>query len=134
MKNIVKMGDVRIYQKVVDVSDLVNFHGEILHKVCSTFALGRDMEWASRLFFIDMKEDHEEGVGTFLNIKHHSPAFLQEQLVVKATVVSLVKNELTCDIEVRVGDRLIATGQTGQKMLTKSRLQEIFKEPNNSHE
>ncbi len=134
MKNIAKIGDIRIYQKVIDDSDLVNFQGETLHKVYSTFALGRDMEWTSRLFFIDMKEDHEEGVGTFLNIKHHSPALPQEQVVIKATMVSLVKNELTCDIEVTVDDRLIATGQTGQKMLTKSRLEEILRKADTSHE
>jgi fluoroacetyl-CoA thioesterase len=129
MKIIFKPGDKKVYKKKVTDADVAAFHGEVLHDVCSTFSLARDFEWSSRLFFIDMKEDDEEGVGTFLSIDHKSPAFVGEEIIFTATVVKIVENELTCMIEARTGNRLIATGTTGQKMLKKEKLKKIFTRP-----
>jgi len=126
MKNIPRVGDRKTYKRKVLPEDQAIFHGELLHGVCSTFALGRDMEWSSRLFFIEMKEDDEEGVGTHLTIDHHHPAFVGDELEITATVASLLGNELICDIEVKVGNCDIATGRTGQKMLKKDKLKKIF--------
>lgn len=110
-------------------ADQAIFHETLLHAVCSTFALARDIEWSSRLFFIEMKEDDEEGVGTLLEIEHRSPAFVGEELLITATVARIVGNELICDIEVKCGARLIAAGKTGQRMLKKDRLKQIFTKP-----
>lgn len=129
MKLIFKPGDKKVYTKIVNDSDLAAFHGEILHEVCSTFSMARDFEWASRLFFIEMKEDDEEGVGTFLTIDHISPAFITEEITFTATFVKIQSNELTCAIEARVINRLIATGNTGQKMLKKEKLKQKFTKP-----
>jgi fluoroacetyl-CoA thioesterase len=130
MKNIFQPGDQKVYSTTVKPEDQATFHGEVLHPVCSTFALARDMEWSSRLFFIDMKDADEEGVGTFLEIVHRSPAFVGEIITLTATVKSLIGNELLCDITAQCGTRLIATGKTGQRMLKKARLNAIFTPPN----
>lgn len=127
MKQIFSLGDQKVYRKKIGTDDLAAFHGEVLHSVYATFALGRDFEWSSRLFFIEMKEDDEEGVGTFLQINHRAPAFLGEEVTITATVDKLERNELLCRIEARVGDRLIADGMTGQRMLKKERLYSLFK-------
>lgn len=127
MKNIFKIGDVKIYNRKITEDDQSAFHGEVLHSVCSTFSLARDMEWSSRLFFVEMKEVGEEGVGTHLSIDHRNPAFVGEELHITATVAQLNGNELICDILVKVGDRIIATGKTGQRMLKKERLNKLFK-------
>ena len=129
MKLIFKPGDKKNYQKVVGKDDVAAFHGDTLHEVCSTFSLARDFEWSSRLFFIEIKDDDEEGVGTFLSIDHKSPAFVGEAIIFTATIVTMEKNELTCMIEARIGSRLIATGTTGQKMLKKERLKQLFTPP-----
>jgi len=129
MKMIFKPGDKKVFVKTVQESDVATFHGEVLHAVCSTFSLARDFEWSSRLFFIEMKEKDEEGVGTFLSIDHKSPAFEGEQIQFTATVVKIEKNELTCMIEAKTKDKLIATGTTGQKMLKKDRLKKLFTKP-----
>ena len=126
MKQLFKIGDTKAYKRKVVQDDQAIFHGEVLHQVCSTFALARDMEWSSRLFFIEMKEDDEEGVGTHLTIDHRSPAFVGEELEITATVAQIENNELICDIMVKVGDRVIATGKTGQRMLKKERVNKIF--------
>ncbi|NOS93425.1 MAG: hypothetical protein HOP30_16010 [Cyclobacteriaceae bacterium] len=129
MKLIFKPGDQKKYVKVIQSNDVAAFHGEVLHAVYSTFSLARDFEWSSRLFFIEMKDDDEEGVGTFLSIDHKSPAFVGEEVTITATVVKLDRNELTCAIEAKVGARTIATGTTGQKMLKKEKLNQLFTQP-----
>ena len=127
MKNIFKPGDQKSFKRIVLESDCAIFNGELLHPVCSTFALARDFEWSSRLFFLEMKEDDEEGVGTMLSIDHKSPAFVGEEVLFTATVEKIEKNELICTIEAKVGDRIVALGKTGQKMLKKEKLKELFK-------
>src|SRR5258706_10980947 len=126
MKNIFKPGDQKAFKRTVLESDCAIFNGELLHRVCSTFALARDFEWSSRLFFLEMKEEDEEGVGTMLLIDHQSPAFVGEEILFTATVEKVEKNELICTIEARVSDRIIATGKTGQKMLKKEKLKALF--------
>lgn len=126
MKVIFKPGDVKTYRKVVTDSDLATFHGETLHPVYSTFSLARDFEWSSRLFFLEMKEEDEEGVGTFLSIEHKSPAKVGEEVIITASIETILDNELICIIEARSGDRLIASGKTGQKMLKKEKLNKLF--------
>ncbi len=127
MKHPFVVGDQKVYRKEITEDDLAAFHGEVLHGVYATFALARDFEWSSRLFFIEMKEDDEEGVGTFLQITHRNPAFVGEEVVITATVDKLEKNELLCRIEAHVGDRLVADGATGQRMLKKDRLNQLFR-------
>ena len=121
-----KPGDIKVYNKKVTIEDAASFHGDVLHPVYATFALARDFEWSSRLFFLEMKEENEEGVGTFLQIEHHSPAKISEEVTICATVESITGNELICSIEARSGDRIIATGKTGQKMLKKDKLKKLF--------
>ena len=126
MKNPFHPGDKKIYRKRVADEDRAAFHGEVVHNVCSTFALARDFEWSSRLFFLEMKDDDEEGVGTHVTIDHKSPAFVGEEIIFTATVDEINGVQLTCSIEARVGDRLIALGKTGQRMLTKEKLRSWF--------
>jgi len=127
MKSIFKPGDQKSFSRVVLETDCAIFNDELLHRVCSTFSLARDFEWSSRLFFLELKEDDEEGVGTMLSIEHKSPAFVDEEVTFTATVETIVKNELICSIEAKVGERLIAVGKTGQKMLKRKKLNELFK-------
>ena len=129
MKDLFQPGDQKLYTHRVEEAEAAAFHGELVHRVCSTFALARAIEWSSRLFVLEMKEDHEEGVGTRLSIDHHGPAFVGEELEILATIKSLVKNELICTYEVKVKERLVASGETGQKILDRERLAKLF-DPN----
>jgi fluoroacetyl-CoA thioesterase len=131
MKMIFKPGDKKVFSRKVDQGDQAIFHGELLHPVCSTFALARDFEWSSRLFFLEMKEADEEGVGTFLTIDHKGPAFVGEEIIFTASVERIEGLELICNIEARAmpDSRLIAVGKTGQKMLKKEKLAQLFSPP-----
>jgi len=126
VKNIFKTGDQKHFTVRVAESDCAAFHGELLHPVYATFALARDFEWSSRLFFLEMKEADEEGVGTMLSIEHKSMARVGDEVVITATVESSVGNELICTIEATCNNQLVAVGKTGQKMLKKEKLHRLM--------
>ncbi|WP_181305410.1 thioesterase family protein [Rufibacter sp. XAAS-G3-1] len=126
MRNPFQKGDTRRYQKLITEADFARFESGLVHPVCSTFALAQAMEWASRLFVLEMKEEDEEGIGTMLHIEHHSPAFAGENLLLEATFKTLHQNELRCEITVKAAQRLVATGQTGQKILKKEKIHRLL--------
>lgn len=121
-----KIGSQKTYSKLVEQADCASFNSSLVHPVYATFALGRDAEWACRLFVLEMKEDQEEGIGTFLNISHKSPALLGSKVEFTATVKSIQKNEIICNFTAKVGDRIIAEGEQGQKIIEKQKLEKLF--------
>jgi predicted thioesterase len=126
MKNLFKVGDKKTFTKIISVTDTANFDSGQVHPVYATFALGRDAEWCCRLFVLEMKEEDEEGIGTFLRIEHQSPALINSQVIFSATVESLTKNEIICSYQAKVGERIIALGTQGQKILKKDKINQIF--------
>ena len=132
MKNVFKIGDKQEYRRVVELSDVASFHGEIVHPVCATFALARYIEWTSRQFVLEMRDEDEEGIGTLLTINHQGPAFVGEELVFTAWVHQLNGHELICSYEATVENRLIASGKTGQKILKREKINKLFKSPRES--
>ncbi|MBD2768126.1 hypothetical protein IC235_09510 [Hymenobacter sp. BT664] len=139
-------GATKTHHYLVRSQDFADFGpatGGLVHQVLSTFALGREMEWAARLFVLEMKDADEEGIGTELSIQHHAPAFAGETVVLTATFEALDGPALRCAVEARVGSRLVATGHTGQRIVHRARLAARFSalqatppqpsEPHHSH-
>lgn len=126
MKNIHTTGSIKQYQKVVYEEDTATFESGKVHPVYATFSIARDAEWVCRLFVLDMKDEDEEGIGTFVHVNHHAPALVNETVVFTATVESIIKNEIICTFAAHVGTRLIATGRQGQKILKKEKIESIF--------
>ena len=126
MKNIFKIGDKKVYRKTVKPSDIAQFDSGAVHEVCSTFSLAQAAEWSSRLFVLEMKDDDEEGIGTMLTIEHKSPALVNDEIEITAFVKEINGNELICNYEAKVDSRLVAIGETGQKILKKERIDKLF--------
>ena len=129
MTNPFQLGDTKTHAYLVRPEDVADFGaaaGGLVHPVLSTFALGREIEWAARLFVLDMKAADEEGIGTELTIQHHAPAFPGETLMLTATFTALDGPSLRCTVEARVGPRLVATGHTGQRIVARVRLAARF--------
>jgi predicted thioesterase len=126
MKNPFQLGDQKHYEKIVLSEESATFESGTVHPVYATFALARDAEWACRLFVLEMKEEREEGIGTFINVRHKSPALIDAKVVFTATLNEVRKNNILCTFEAHVGDRLIAEGETGQKILKCEQFEKIF--------
>ncbi|MBL7802049.1 MAG: hypothetical protein JNL95_15125 [Chitinophagales bacterium] len=126
MKPVHNIGDTAQFKRVVQESDAASFEGVNVHPVMATFSITRDAEWAGRIFVLAMKEEHEEGIGTFVNVEHLSPAFIGEEVVFEAIIDELYKNVVNCSFTAKVGERLVAKGRTGQKIITKEKLDQLF--------
>ena len=129
MTNPFHPGATKTHAYVVQPRDFADFGsdtGGLVHSVLSTFALGRELEWAARRFVLEMKAADEEGIGTELAIQHHAPAFRGETVVLTATFEALDGANLRCAVEARVGARLVATGHTGQRIVSRARLAARF--------
>ncbi len=126
MKPIFKEGDRKLMEVEVSNTDVAAFNANTVHNVCSTFALARNIEWATRQYVLEMKDIDEEGIGTYLKIHHKNPAMIGEILTIESEVKSMVKNEFICRFKVLVDDRMIAFGESGQKILKKEKLEKIF--------
>ena len=126
MINPFSIGDTKTFtHKVVD-GDAARFESDEVHNVYSTFALSRDAEWSGRLFVLEMKEAGEEGIGTGITVTHHAPALMGQEVVFTATLAEVNKNEVVVDYTAHVGDRLIGSGKTWQKILKKEKLDRLF--------
>lgn len=129
MKNIFKPGDKKELLYRVKKEDVAAFRGEVVHPVCSTFTLAREVEWATRQYVLEMREAHEEGIGTQLAIDHKSPAFVGEEILIVSVIDKLENHEIICSFEASVNGRIIATGKTGQKILSREKIAKIFAQP-----
>lgn len=126
MINPFSIGDTKTFiHKVID-TDAARFESGEVHNVYSTFALSRDAEWSGRLFVLEMKESGEEGIGTGITVTHHAPALMGQEVVFTATLAEVNKNEVIVDYTAHVGDRLIGSGKTWQKILKKEKLDRLF--------
>lgn len=136
MKNPFKKGDTKIFERFVTEEHIAKFDSGIVHELYATFAIAQDMEWACRLFVLDMLENGEEGIGTQLSIEHVSPCLKGETATHIATLEYVEGNTVFCSVIVKSGERIIAKGTQTQKIIDKTRfskkLQELH-EKKNSH-
>jgi predicted thioesterase len=130
MKNPFRPGDEMRYTKRVLSSETARFESGEVHPFYGTFALARDAEWAGRLFVLEMKDEDEEGIGTFVNVKHLSPAIAGDEVQIISSLEEVQGSKVNCRFEAFVGERKIAEGSTGQMILKKTKLKEITEELN----
>ncbi|SMG38844.1 Predicted thioesterase [Marivirga sericea] len=126
MKETFQKGDKKIHSFLVKAQDVAHFEQEAVHDVCATFTLAREIEWATRLFVLDMLEKGEEGIGSHLNIEHLSPALVGSEVNIEAEYLGVKEREILCSFIVKVNERIVAKGTTGQKILQKEKLNKIF--------
>jgi fluoroacetyl-CoA thioesterase len=129
MKDIFKPGEKKIMHYRVREPDVASFNGEVVHPVCATFTLAREIEWATRQFVLEMREQDEEGIGTFLTIDHKGPAFVGEEITIEAVIDRIERHELICSYIAKVEDRMVASGKTGQKILKREKLKSLHTKP-----
>ncbi|MCS6991817.1 MAG: hypothetical protein NZL95_08145 [Chitinophagales bacterium] len=121
-----RKGETVVMQFVVSEADIARFESGPVHAVYSTFALARDAEWTTRQFVLKGKKPDEEGVGTMVLVRHKAPAFVGECVTITGRILSYSRGYLKCSFRASVGKRLIATGQTGQRVLPRRKLQQLL--------
>ena len=127
MKNPFTPGDIKVFRTEVTEEKLAAFDAGLVHPVYSTFALGKDAEWACRLFVLEMKESGEEGIGSYLSIKHLAPAPLGSKVMIEARLEEVIKNEVTCTFIASANDMVIAEGRQIQRIIEKAKFDSLIK-------
>jgi predicted thioesterase len=117
MRNIFKPGDKKQLKTTARLCDSVSSSEDGAIQFYTTSCLARDVESIMQQFVLEMQEKGEQGVGTYLGIDFKSQAFIDEEITITAWVDQMNNNELFCFFEAKVGERLIALGKTGQKIL-----------------
>lgn len=126
VKNPFQPGDRKEYLTEVTADKLAAFDTGLVHPVYSTFALGKDAEWACRLFVLEMKDPGEEGIGSYLSIEHLYPAPLGSKVRIVATLKEVVDNRIVCSFEASANGRIIAKGDQEQRILDKARFDKLI--------
>jgi predicted thioesterase len=126
MKKRFQPGETRHWKHIVSPDDTAAFADGPVHPVYATFALARDAEFACRQFVLEAREEHEEGIGTYVSVEHLSGALPGARIDFTATVEEMNGNTLVCKWEAYDRERIIAKGKQIQKILSRDRLQSIF--------
>lgn len=122
------IGDELLYSKIVGPDEIAAFDSGIVHQVYATFHLARDAEWSTRLFVLEMKESDEEGIGTFIEIYHRSPVAVGSRVDFIARLEEVNGHEVICSFRAVCGERLVAEGRTGQKILKKDKVNRLMEQ------
>lgn len=123
MTNPFVTGDVREHTVVVSNDKLARFDAGLVHAIYSTFALAQDAEWSGRLFVLEMKEEGEEGIGTYISVRHVSSALAGSRVRFVSEFVRLEGNAVHTRYRAFVGERLVAEGEQEQRIVRKAKLQ-----------
>lgn len=126
MKLIFEKDDKKTYELIVSNENIATFDSGNVHEVLSTFSIGKYAEWVCRLFAIDMKDEDEEGIGTYLEIFHKSPALLGDKVIFTSIFDKVEGESVYCDFLVETSGRLIAKGKTVQKIMKKEKINQSF--------
>jgi len=116
----------KIHTFKVKEADIAKFNEDVVHRVCSTFTLAREIEFATRQHIFNYLGENEEGIGSMLKIQHISPALVGELVEIQSEVLSFNNGDLLCSYTAKVNQRIVAMGETGQKVINMEKLKEIF--------
>ena len=104
------------------------FEGDIVHPVYSTVAMTYHMEWVSRKIILPFLEDHEEGMGASVQLKHIAPSPLGSTVTLTATLVELRDNIVLTRVTAKNRLGVIGEGKVKQVILTKEKILEKLRE------
>ncbi|WP_124726826.1 thioesterase family protein [Staphylospora marina] len=100
------------------------FGGVKIHPVLSTVHMVYYMEWVGRKILEPFLEEHEEGVGASINVKHRAPAPVGKTVTFVATVREVTENKLVCDVIAEHDRAIVGESEFVQVILPKERLRE----------
>ncbi|GEN44498.1 thioesterase [Alkalibacillus haloalkaliphilus] len=111
-------------QETIDVKvtkDMfASFEGNVVHPVYSTVSMVYHMEWVSRKIILPFLEEHEEGMGASVSVKHLDAAPLNTNVRLTATLTEYKDHQVITEVEAyREEGQLIGKGTVKQVILPK---------------
>ncbi len=128
MKRGLEVGREETIEIIVTSDMFARFEGEVVHPVYSTVAMTYHMEWVSRKIILPFLEDHEEGMGASVQLKHLAASPLGSTVTLTATLVELRDNKIVTKVSAENHLGLIGIGEVMQVVLPKVKIAEKFNE------
>ncbi|AEH47571.1 thioesterase family protein [Parageobacillus thermoglucosidasius] len=126
MKPGMKVGDTAVVEAVVTPDMFAQFEGNIVHRAYSTVSMVYHMEWASRKIILPYLEEHEEGMGAAVFVKHIAPTAEGSTVTVTATVTELRDNVVVTKVEAKNEVQVIGIGEVKQVILPKQKIDQML--------
>ncbi|MFY4777308.1 thioesterase family protein [Metabacillus sp. RGM 3146] len=124
MKKGMETGQTAVHEFRVTTDMFASFEGEVVHPAYSTVSMVYHMEWASRKIILPYLEDHEEGIGGSVKVKHIAPSGAGTAIKVTATLTKLEGNLVFTEVEAHNEAGIIGKGEVVQAILPKHVIQE----------
>lgn len=128
MKKGLRIGTEAFVEDVVSSDMRPSFDGRIVHDVYGTVAMVYHMEWAARRVILPYLEDHEEGIGTGVEVQHLQPAPVGAAIRAQAVCTAIEGNLILCNVTVWHGERQLGAGVVKQRILERQTLHNRFPE------
>ena len=127
MKQGLEVGREESIEIIVTEDMFASFEGQVVHPVYSTVAMTHHMEWVSRKIILPFLEDHEEGMGASIQLKHLAASPLGSTVTLTACLIELRNNLVVTKVTAKNQLGFIGKGEVMQVILTKEKIAEKVK-------
>lgn len=132
MKSGMEIGRTETIEIVVTEDMFARFEGNVVHPVYSTVAMVYHMEWVSRKIILPFLEEHEEGMGGAVQLKHIDASPLHSKVILTATLIEYKNQQVLTKIEAYNEHGLIGKGEVKQVILPKELISKKLSKASNS--
>ena len=123
MKDGMKIGQKVTVEAVVTSDMYAKFEGDVIHPAYSTVSMVYHMEWAARQIILPFLEDHEEGMGGAVRVKHVAPTAAGTTIRATAELTSFTNHKVVTRVIVRNEKGIIGEGEVIQYILPKEEIE-----------
>ncbi|WP_232698880.1 thioesterase family protein [Brevibacillus daliensis] len=110
---------------IIVTEDMVpSFDGEIVHHVMSTVTMIYYMEKVGRYVILPYFEEHEEGAGFEINVKHVGPAVIGQTVTFQATCTEVRGKRVICEVTAHTSENQVGVGIFTQAVFVKQEMAE----------
>ncbi|MED4583950.1 thioesterase, FlK family [Brevibacillus choshinensis] len=128
MKNGLQPGTTAEFSVTVTAEMVPVFDGEVIHPVLSTVSMIYHMEKAGRYVLLPHLEDHEEGSGFAIDIKHVGPAVIGQEVTFRAVCVEVTQKRVVCEVTADTARNRVGVGFFTQAIFNKDEIQRRFQQ------
>ncbi|WP_170006578.1 thioesterase family protein [Bacillus fonticola] len=104
------------------------FSSKVIHPVYSTASLVSDMEWVSRKCILPFLEEHEEGMGGAVTVRHVAPCTKGTIVTLEAVVTEVTPQKVVTLVEASTKNELIGKGTVTQLIVSKEKIQQLLQQ------
>ena len=100
------------------------FAGEAVHPTMSTVSMVYYMEWAGRQVILPFLEEHEEGIGASICIRHSAPAPVGKLVTFYAEATDVSEHKVVCKVWAEHDRACVGEGTFTQVISPKQKIME----------